>query len=219
MLLAVLVFFSPVKLGAVVQFRHQQLPVSDFPDKIVFCYVLFRDSSYFTNMFATEYPEFTTVTCLEWKAILESDREKEIIIDSMRFLVKEARATIFAFVLMSNHFHLIWQMMANHKKEDEQRNFLRFTGQQILKNFRNDNSAMLIELLVQAKDRKYQVWERNSLNIPLWSQKIIDQKLEYIHMNPVKKNLCQYPEEYKYSSARFYIMNEKNWDFLTHIDE
>ena len=84
-------------------------------------------------MFATEYPEFTTVTCLEWKTILESDREKEIIIDSMRFLVKEARATIFAFVLMSNHFHLIWQMMANHKREAEQRNFLRFTGQQILK--------------------------------------------------------------------------------------
>ena len=39
-LLAVLVLFSPVKLGAVVQFRHQQLPVSDFPDKIVFYYVL-----------------------------------------------------------------------------------------------------------------------------------------------------------------------------------
>ncbi len=170
-------------------------------------------------MFATEYPEFTTVTCLNWKTILKNDREKEIVIESMRFLVRQARVAIFGFVLMTNHFHLIWQMIANQKREEEQRNFLRFTAQQILKNLRNENSAMLSELLVQAKDRKYQVWERNSLNIPLWSQKVIDQKLEYIHKNPVKANLCRYPEDYKYSSARFYIMNDKNWDFLTHIDE
>jgi len=48
--------------------------------------------------------------------------------------------------------------------------------------------------------------------------KVMGQKLEYIHMNPVKAGLCEHPEDYKYSSARFYLLNEKNWDFLTHID-
>ena len=114
-------------------------------------------------MFATEYPEFTKVTCLEWKPVLASDREKEVIIESMRFLVENNRVKIFAFVLMNNHMHLIWQRAANHRRADVQRDFLKFTGQQILKNFRNDKSAMLGELLVGAKDRKYQVWERNSL--------------------------------------------------------
>jgi len=137
----------------------------------------------------------------------------------MRFLVNNARVTIMAFVLMNNHFHLLWQMAAGHKREDEQRNFLKYTGQQILKNLQNTRSSMLNELLVQAKDRKYQVWKRNSLKIPLWSGKVIDQKLEYIHLNPVKAGLCEQPEDYKYSSARFYLLNEKNWDFLTHIDE
>ena len=92
-------------------------------------------------------------------------------------------------------------------------------GQQMIKNFRNKKSTILNELLVDAKDRRYQVWERNSLSIPLWSPKVMDQKLEYIHMNPVKAGLCEYPEGYKYSSARYYILNERNWDFLTHIDE
>ena len=72
---------------------------------------------------------------------------------------------------------------------------------------------MLNELLVNAKDRKHQVWERNSLGVPLWSQEVFLQKLEYIHNNPVRAGLCRYPEDYKYSSARFYEKNERDWDF------
>lgn len=69
---------------------------------------------------------------------------------------------------------------------------------------------MLGELLVGAKDRKYHVWGRNSLNVPLlWSEKVPEQKLEYIHLNPVKAGLCEHPEDYKYSSVRFYILNER----------
>jgi len=164
------------------------------------------------------YALFTTVTCLEWKPILENDREKRIVVESMRFLVNDERVRIFAFVIMLNHFHLIWQMRQNHDREGEQRNFLKFTGQQILKNLRNNRSALLDELFVQAKDRKFQVWERNSLSVPLWSLKVFDQKLEYFHRNPVKAGLCEFPEDYYYSSAGFYIKNEKNWDFLIHLD-
>jgi putative transposase len=169
-------------------------------------------------MFSTEYPEFITVTCLEWRPILEQDREKDIIVESMRFLVKSGRVSIFGFVIMRNHFHMIWQMNWSYERPSEQRNFLRFTGQQMIKNFRNEKAPILHEMLVETKDRKYQVWQRNSLNVPLWSQKVMDQKLEYIHMNPVRAGLCEYPEQYKYSSARFYLLNEKNWDFLSHLD-
>jgi putative transposase len=42
-----------------------------------------------------------------------------------------------------------------------------------------------------------------------------NQKLDYIHLNPVVAGLCQYPEDYKYSSASFYTSNDLKWDFLT----
>lgn len=103
---------------------------------------------------------------------MANDREKEIIIESMRFLVENNRVVIFAFVLMNNHMHLLWQRAADHRRADVQRDFLKFTGQQIIKNFRNDKSGMLSELLVGTKDRTYQVWERNSLNVELWSEKV-----------------------------------------------
>jgi putative transposase len=85
---------------------------------------------------------------------------------------------------------MIWQMLGEHKREDIQRDFLKYSSQQILKVLRNENSSMLDDLLVQSKDRKYQVWERNALSILLWSGKVINQKLDYIHNNPVEAGLC-----------------------------
>jgi len=172
-----------------------------------------------SRIYAKDHPEFITITCLEWKHILEDDCFKEIIIDSLRFLSKAKRIVVSSFVIMPNHFHLIWQILGEHKQQDVQRDFLKFTGQQILKHLRNEDSDMLSELLVNAKDRKYQIWERNSLSVPLFTPDVFEQKLDYIHYNPVKAGLCKYPENYKYSSARFYEMNEKDWDFLVHYQD
>ena len=69
---------------------------------------------------------------------------------------------------------------------------------------------------VKAKDREYQIWERNPLSIDLWTKEVFKQKLEYIHDNPVRAGLCSYAEEYRYSSAKFYETGEDEFGFLTH---
>ena len=170
------------------------------------------------NAYSKEYAEFITVTCLEWKPLPEDDRCKDIIAGSMAFLKRENRAIIYAFAIMQNHLHMIWQIQGDHKREDVQRDFLKFTSHQMLKLLRDENSVLLDELIVNAKDRKRQVWERNSLGIALWSGWAIWQKLNYIHNNPVKAGLCKYPEDYKYSSAAFYRKGDGRWNFLVHVD-
>jgi REP element-mobilizing transposase RayT len=170
-------------------------------------------------MISKYHPEFVTVTCLNWVPVLAPIAHKNIILEGMSFLVKEKRVKICSFVLMDTHLHFIWQVMGDHKREDVQRDFLRFTAQQILKNLRNNNSPLLNELLVEAKDRKYQVWERNSLSIEIHNSKTMIRKLEYIHSNPVQAGLCQLPEEYEYSSAWFYEKNELNLEFLSHYED
>jgi putative transposase len=54
----------------------------------------------------TEYPNYFTATNLEWKKLLQPDKYKDIVISSMKFLVKERRVKIFSFVIMDNHIHL-----------------------------------------------------------------------------------------------------------------
>lgn len=117
---------------------------------------------------------------------------------------------------MSNHIHLIWQMKNDFKIEDVQRDFLRFTAQQIKFDLQSSHPHILPQFKVNAKDRQYQFWERNALNIELITENIFLQKLNYIHNNPVKAGICSFPEDYKYSTAKFYESNIDDWGFITH---
>jgi putative transposase len=166
--------------------------------------------------FSYAYPEFFTCTCLEWRPVIASERHKDMIIESLEFLSRERRVTIFAFVLMHNHFHLIWQLLGGHKRSSVQRDLLKYTGQSILRDLKDMNVPMLNELRVDTSDRKYQVWERNALSISLSNEYFLTQKLNYIHNNPVRAGLCKHPEQYRYSSASYYISNERTWTFLQH---
>ncbi len=86
----------------------------------------------------------------------------------------------------------------------------------IIKDLRNHHTAVLEKFLVKASDRKYQIWERNPLSISLWNQNVFQQKLEYIHNNPVAAGLCELASDYDYSSASFYQKSDNKWEFLTH---
>jgi len=167
--------------------------------------------------FCTEYPHFFTATNLEWKTLLQRDKYKDMVIESMRYLVEDRRVIIYGFVIMPNHLHLIWQLRAGRKREDVQRDFLKHTAQEIKKDMQINYPSELSVYLVNAKDRKYQFWERNALSVEIWSEKVFFQKLRYMYENPFRAGLCKHPLDYKYSSALFYYTGKDNWGFLTHI--
>jgi len=171
------------------------------------------------NGIVTLWPEFFTATNYEWKPLLSEDKYKDIIIDSIRFLVLEKRVSVFAFTLMINHIHLIWQMCADIDPKDVQRDFLKFTAQKIKADLKRNNPDFLEEFRVDAKDREYQFWKRNPLGIELRNHNVFLQKLNYLHENPVRAGICKYPEDYKYSSAYFYETGIDNWGFLTHYKD
>lgn len=161
----------------------------------------------------TEYPHFFTATCLEWKKLLAPGQYKNSIIDSLRFGVKDERVMVYGFVIMPNHLHLVWRLKAGRRRSDMQRDFLKFTAQQIKEDLAKHHPAVLQQFRVDAKDRQYQFWERNPLSVALWTEKVVLQKLAYIHQNPVRAGLCRWPEEYRYSSALVYGTSVDNWGF------
>lgn len=162
------------------------------------------------------HPQYFTATILDWQHLLKPDKYKDIIIQSLQFLVKEKRIELNAFVIMSNHIHLIWQTQSEHLKENVQRDFLKYTSQTMIRDLELNHVEVLKVFEVNAKDRKYQVWQRNPLSIDLWTREVYMQKMEYIHNNPVTAGICSYPEQYKYSSAKFYETGEDEFGILTH---
>ena len=98
---------------------------------------------------------------------MERDKYKDVIIDSLEFLVNDNRVVVYGFVIMPNHIHLIWQMQPGIKRDRVQRDFLKHTAQCIKDDMMKHHKNELEVYLVNAKDRAYQFWERNALSIDL----------------------------------------------------
>ena len=167
--------------------------------------------------FPIEYPQFYTATILEWKHLLASDIHKNIIVESLQFLVREKRIILNAFVVMSNHIHLIWQPMFGFTPKDIQASFMKYTAKQLKHSLLVNDLPMLEELKVNKYDRNYQIWKREPLSVELRTHNVFIQKLDYIHNNPVRAGLCHLPEAYHYSSARFYFDGKDEFKMLTHF--
>jgi len=164
----------------------------------------------------TEHAQFLTASIHKKKYLLSNESYKILIVNSLRFLVNDGRVFVYAFVIMDNHIHLIWQAREGYQTYEIQRDFLKYIAQMIKFDLQKKDQKLLSEFRVNLKDREYQIWERSPMNIELYTEKVFEQKLDYIHLNPVNAGLCQLPEEYKYSSASFYILNKSEFDFLTH---
>ena len=76
-------------------------------------------------------PPFFTATILEWNPLLKLDKYKEIIIRSLQYLTANKQITLYAFVIMNNHIHLIWQALPGKTPEQVQHSFMKYTAQQI----------------------------------------------------------------------------------------
>jgi putative transposase len=159
---------------------------------------------------------FFTATILEWKHLLKKDDYKNIIIECLKFLCSKNKIRVYAFVIMPNHIHLVWKILNDFNYSDIQRDFLKFTAREIISDLKINHPEVLNHFYVGAKDRDYQFWERNPLSIEIISQKVAEQKINYIHKNPLagKWKLADEPQKYKYSSARYYYEGIDNFGFL-----
>jgi hypothetical protein len=78
-------------------------------------------------------------------------------------------------------------MAAETKRENLQRDFLKITAKQIIDTLQKSDTEMIRKITVNLKDRKLQVWKRNSMNIDLYNEKFLLQKLTYIPARPVRR--------------------------------
>ena len=166
--------------------------------------------------YPTIWPQFFTASVQQHFHLLQEDRYKDILITALNFLVDDKRVDLSAFVIMSNYVHIIWQPLQNYTLTNIQASFMRHTAKHILKKLEKENPLVKEQLKVNKYDRDYQVWKREPLSIELYNEKALLQKLEYIHNNPVIAKLEALPEDYKYSSARFYETGFDEFNIVTH---
>ena len=115
---------------------------------------------------------------------------------------------IYAFVIMSNHIHIVLQSTKG-RLSAEVGELKSYTAKEILKivqskgESRREWMANLFEYAAKKHKRneKYQVWTHENHAEIIYSSKFFEQKVNYIHDNPVRAGIVEYPEQYIYSSA------------------
>jgi len=163
--------------------------------------------------------EFFTATCLNWQNLLQADSRKQLLMDSLQFMVETKRIWLYGFVIMPNHIHLLWRRQDAWVEKNTDQHFLKYTAQQLKFRMLDSDPSELECYRSTQSDRQYHIWERRPWKATMYNRKVAAQKIDYIHYNPVKARLCANMEDYQFSSYRYYELNQDDWGFLTHYEE
>ena len=148
---------------------------------------------------------FITCTVNQWIDVFTRDLYREIVLDSIRYCQQNKGLEVYAWVLMSNHIHMIVGSNEN-KLSDIIRDFKKFTAtkivEAILNNTHESRKRWLLWLLV--KEQEISFWQKGYHGEEIYSIAFFETKLNYIHQNPVRAGLVEREEEYVYSSCGDY---------------
>jgi putative transposase len=164
---------------------------------------------------------FWTNTIKDWKALLKQDKYKFLIIDLLKDLVAKNLIIAYGFVIMPNHIHLLWELLAMNGKEMPHASFNKASAHEIVKDLKANHPAVLPYFKVEEKERQFRVWQRDPLAVLMDSKQKFEQKLNYIHNNPLAErwSLVKRPEDYYWSSASYYEKGVDDFGLLTHYVE
>ena len=135
------------------------------------------------------------------------------MIDSIQHCQKEKGLRLFAWCIMTNHVHLIAGSHDGFLMENIMRDMKKHTSKKIIKaideNVKESRKEWMLSIFKRSGEYNsnntyYQFWHQDNHPIELYSNDVINQKLDYLHNNPVVAGFVEYPEYYLYSSARDY---------------
>ena len=155
------------------------------------------------------YVYFVTFTIKDWLPVFQDPKAIQIISESLRFCILEKCLRIHAYVIMKEHIHLIVfdANFDNLRLQKTLGSFRKFTGKK-LADYLDENYANSLPSAIRSQiinDRARQVWQRGWHVESLASEKFLQQKVNYVHENPVRKGFVQLPEDWDYSSAGYWV--------------
>jgi putative transposase len=166
----------------------------------------------------TDFPYFITMTVVGWIDVFNRREYIEILINSLKYCQKEKGLKIFAYSIMSSHIHIIAQQ-EEAKLNEILRDFKSYTAKEIVKCISNTVYESRKEWMLYLfrhfakstkQNKEFMFWQKTNHPTELSTPEIFDQKVEYIHNNPVEAGIVDQPENYIYSSA--YLFSEIKLD-------
>lgn len=164
------------------------------------------------NKISTGYLYFLTLTVVDWVDVFTRPVYKHILIDSLKYCQQHKGLELYAWCLLTNHLHLIAGAQEDRNLSDILRDLKKFSSKAIIKAIQEENESRKDWLLNRfayaaandIKTKNFKFWQEGNEAKELHTNSFIEQKLQYIHYNPVAAEIVAEPEHYLYSSALNY---------------
>lgn len=164
---------------------------------------------------------FITFAVVHWVDVFTRKTYCDILLESIRYCQAHKGFLLHAWCLMSNHIHMVISSKDN-TPSDVLRDFKKFTSKKIIKaieeNPKESRREWMLDIFKKAGEGNshnshYQFWQQDNHPIELFTDAFAQQKIDYIHNNPVTAGIVYKPEDYVYSSATDYYQG-KNGSLL-----
>ena len=154
---------------------------------------------------------YVTFQVVYWIDIFTRKRYNDIFIESLEYSIVNKDLEVFAYVIMSNHVHLILRSKTKNLSQTIG-DIKKYTSKRIIQSIKEEPESRRDWMLFMfehaakkhSRNKQYQFWTHENHAVYLYSNKFIDQRIDYIHNNPVKAGIVVNAEDYLYSSARNY---------------
>jgi putative transposase len=155
---------------------------------------------------------FLTFTVVDWVDIFTRKEYCYDIIDSFKYCQENKGLVLYAWCIMSSHLHIICRAKEEFRLSDIIRDFKKFTAKRIIDRITNEPESrrewLLFRFEYAAKykkqNAKYMFWKKDNHAVLLDNNTMMQQRLDYVHNNPVEAGIVDEPEQYVFSSARDY---------------
>ena len=156
---------------------------------------------------------FVTFTVVYWLDIFIRDAYRQIILDSLAFCHNHKGLNIHAYCIMTSHVHLILSVDENHNLSEVIRDLKRHAASQIKKAIQEhpdeSRKAWLLWMGERAGEQNrrninFQLWQQHNHPIELSTVAMTEQRLEYVHNNPVEAGFVNNPSSWVGSSCQAY---------------
>ena len=150
-----------------------------------------------------QYVFFVTFSVYKRRRLLDLDQPKRIVLGVLNHLLETLAAKCVGFVLMPDHVHALLWLPDPQEITRFLHGWKRMSSFRIREWYATHAANYFVGL--GAGER---FWQPKSYLFHIYSQRKLLEKLDYMHVNPVKGGLVQRPETWRWSTARWYIRHE-----------
>lgn len=148
--------------------------------------------------------------------IFRTDKLKQVLCDAFNEVRNKHGILVLAYVIMPNHTHLL--VYSEKAMSDSLRLLNGVAARRVIQYLQEngfDQSLFKLRGEIRAKNHKHSVWQHHPDSLEIFGEETFKQKVDYIHMNPVRAGLVSDPLEYRFSSARCWEGSIKEEPLLT----